>query len=292
MDSPFVVAPASGARVRTRLRVGAADHAVLLAVGTHLGSLASKDLMARCRDGRLDPKAKAESRKLRKRALTKESSSRWAGAITRTSEDGFELAWRNLVAHRRSLRRRTRALRRRLALPVGAGRGKARGYATMAEHAEKRRRLQVLEHRLGEVERRLAAGQVSVCRGGKALARNRHHLDQAGLTEARWQERWRSGRLFITADGEADKAWGNETIRFHPTDGWVELKLPRPLAQMANRPHGRYRLNCAVAFSHRGDEVAAQALSGAVRYDISYDPPSAGGTWTPRGSCSGKSRRR
>jgi len=27
-----------------------------------------------------------------------------------------------------------------------------------------------------------------------------------------------------------------------------------------------------VAFSHRGDEVAAQAASGAVRYDITFDP--------------------
>jgi len=27
-----------------------------------------------------------------------------------------------------------------------------------------------------------------------------------------------------------------------------------------------------VAFSHRGDEVAAQAASGALRYDVSYDP--------------------
>jgi len=40
---------------------------------------------------------------------------------------------------------------------------------------------------------------------------------------------------------------------------------------MANRPHGRYRLTCPVEFSHRGDEAAAQAASGAVRYDVSCD---------------------
>jgi hypothetical protein len=40
---------------------------------------------------------------------------------------------------------------------------------------------------------------------------------------------------------------------------------------------GRYRLSCPVGFSYRGDEVAAQAASGAVRYDISCDP--ARGRW-------------
>lgn len=45
-----------------------------------------------------------------------------------------------------------------------------------------------------------------------------------------WQQRWQASRLFICADGEADKWWGNETIRFHPDKGWVEIKLPGPLA--------------------------------------------------------------
>jgi hypothetical protein len=49
--APFVVAVPSGARVRTRLRVSAADAAVLRAAGRHLGSLASADLAARCREG-------------------------------------------------------------------------------------------------------------------------------------------------------------------------------------------------------------------------------------------------
>jgi hypothetical protein len=63
--------------------------------------------------------------------------------------------------------------------------------------------------------------------------------------------------MFITADGEADKNLGNETIRFHPDEHWLELKLPAPLAHLANRPHGRYRLDCGVTFPYRGDEVAA-----------------------------------
>lgn len=184
MGSPFVVAPPGGARVRTRLRADTDDDAVLRALGEHLGALASEDLMARCRERRLDAKGRAGSRRLRKRALTKESSSRWAGAITRTSEDGYQLSYRNLVAHRSSLRRRVRTIERRLALPIGKGRGRARGYATGAEHFAKRRRLNALEHRLGEVERRVDEGRVSVCRGGRALARTRHHLEEATMTEA------------------------------------------------------------------------------------------------------------
>src|SRR5438552_1586740 len=85
--APFVVAAPAGARVRTRLRVTAEDEAVLRAAGRHLGSLAGRDLAARVREGRLGPKGKAVSRRERKRALTALSSSRWAGAITRTSED-------------------------------------------------------------------------------------------------------------------------------------------------------------------------------------------------------------
>ena len=269
---PFVVAPPRGARVRTRLRVGEADGHVLRALGAHLGSLAGADLAGRCREGRLDVKERAASRRERKRALTADSSSRWAGAITRSSEDAFQLAWRNLVAEQRSLRARTGRIRRRLAVPVGKRQGRARGYATQVERFEKQRRLQVLEARLAEVEGRLADGRVSVVRGGARLAAIRHHLDEAGMTEEDWQERFRARRLFLTADGEAAKALGNETIRFHPDGHFLEVKLPAPLAHLANQPHGRYRLSCPVVFSYRGDEVAAQAHSGAVRYDISYDP--------------------
>ena len=66
-------------------------------------------------------------------------------------------------------------------------------------------------------------------------------------------------------------------MRWHPGEGWLEVKLPAPLAYLANRPHGRYRLSSMVGFTYRGDEVAAQAASGAVRYDISCDP--ASGRW-------------
>ena len=121
-----------------------------------------------------------------------------------------------------------------------------RGYATPAERHAKALRLQVLQARLARVDRQLAAGTVSVVRGGRALLRKRGNLAAAGLDEDQWRRQWASARLFLTADGEKDKAWGNETIRWHPGQGWLEIKLPVPLAHLANRPHGRYRLSCPV----------------------------------------------
>lgn len=84
------------------------DAQVLAALGGHLGSLAGADLARRCSQGRLDAKGAAASRRQRKQALTAGCSSRWAGAITRTSEDAWGLAERNLIAEGRSLWRLVR----------------------------------------------------------------------------------------------------------------------------------------------------------------------------------------
>src|SRR5262249_42419331 len=128
-----------------------------------------------------------------------------------------------------------------------------------------------------DVESDLASGRVSVVRGGKALLHKRNNLQDANLTPARWRRRWDAQRLFLTADGEKDKTWGNETIRWNPHQRWLVIRLPSALAHLANQPHCRYRLSCPVEFTYRGDEVAAQAATGAVRYDISHDPES--GRW-------------
>jgi hypothetical protein len=209
---------------------------------------------------------------VRKRALTGQSSSRWAGAITRASEDAWPLAARNQAAERATLKARLRRIEARLAVPAGNKTGRVSGYATPAERHAKTLRLKALKGRLARVERQTADGRVSVTRGGRRLLRARLNLQDAGLTERQWRQRWEAAWLFITADGEKDKAWGNETIRWNPDEGWLEVKLPAPLARLANRPHGRYRLSCEVAFAYRGDEVAAQAATGPIRYDISYDP--------------------
>ena len=259
---------------------------MLWQVRAWLGSLAGRDLAARCREGRLDAEGRAKSRAVRKQALTADSSSRWAGAITRTSDDQYRRAEQNLWDERASLLARIRRIEARLAVPVGqcVGRGRRRvcGYADTAERHSKTLRLQTLRTRLGEVETRLAAGRVSVVRGGKALAHKRNNLDVAGVSKAQWRQEWEAARLFLTADGEKGKTWGNETIRWNPDQQWLEIKLPAPLAHLANRPHGRYRLSYPVTFPYRGEQVAAQAATGAVRYDISQD--AASGRWYLHGS--------
>jgi IS605 OrfB family transposase len=252
--------------------VSARDAEVLETVGTHLGSLAGRDLALRCAEGQLNAKGKAESRAVRKRALTADSTSRWAGAITRTSEDAYRLAEQNLRAEKTSLTSRIHSIETRLAVPVGRKVGRVRGYATPAERYAKAIRLQTLKRRLTRVERQLRAGTVSVVRGGKALLRQRNNLAAAGLTARQWRREWEASRLFLTADGEKDKACGNETIRWNPDAGWLEIKLPAPLAHLANQSHGRYRLSSAVEFGYRGDEVMAQASTGAIRYDITRCP--------------------
>jgi len=276
---PFAAAGPAGARVRTRLRVTPGDAAVLAAAGVHLGSLASADLAARCREGRLDAKGRAVSRAARKRSLTAGASSRWAGAITRTSEDAWQLADRNLRAERASLRARARTIESRLKIPSGTRQGRLRGYATAAERFEKQRRLQALRTRQAGVEKRITAGRVSVCRGGRRLAKARHGLAGAGKSTEQWRREWDAGRWFLTADGEAGKRLGNETVRWHPDQGWLEVKLPAPLAHPVNAPHGRYRLECPVSFPYRGDEVAARrpaARSGTT------SPMTPGGILVPR----------
>ena len=174
------------------------------------------------------------------------------------------------MAEAASLRARVGQIRDRLVIPTGTSRGRRRGYGDDAERFAKQRRLQVLEARLAEVEARLEEGRVSICRGGRALARVRHHLDDAALGEGAWRKRWEASRWFLCADGEASKAWGNETIRWHPDEEWFEVKLPAVLAGLANRPHNRYRVSSLVSFPYRGDEVAAQAATGSIRYDIIY----------------------
>lgn len=282
MSAPFLVALPSGARIRTRIPTSPTDEVMLTTVGEHLTRLIDQDLAVRVRQGR-EP-----DRTTRKRALTAASSSRWAGSITRTNDDQWNLSMRGLAAERNSLRTRIRVIEKRLAFPtrdrciafsrlLGFTTGKTprvnkTGYAHQSERAKKVQRLQVLQARLAAVEQRLSTGHLSICRGGKRLARTRHNLEEAGLTKAEWQERWWAERLFISADGDKEKNLGNETIRWDPQTGLLELRLPSPLAHLANQPHNRYSFSAPVWFSHRAAELAAQVMTGAVRYDISFDP--------------------
>ncbi|WP_406168085.1 transposase [Streptomyces canus] len=270
----FVVPGPAGVAVRDRLRVSAVDAAVLAEVGVFLGSLAAGDLAERSRQGP-GHGHDAASWAVRKRSLTGRSSARWAGSITKASHDQWGLARRGQAAHLAWLRRQITSIEARLARPLGAKADKrdglVRGYATRGEWHAKSRRLQTLKARLAVVEADRAAGRVRVVRGGKRLANTRHHLAAAGLDEQAWRQRWRAERMFLAADGESGKRFGNETIRVTDT-GRLSVKLPAPLAHLANAPHGRYVLDATVAFRHRRQEWLDRiTVNRAVAYRIHHD---------------------
>ncbi|MFI1565694.1 IS200/IS605 family accessory protein TnpB-related protein [Streptomyces sp. NPDC020490] len=277
LAAPFVVPGPSGVAVRDRLkRLSAEDERVLRLVGDHLGTLASRDLKARCAAG-LDHDS--EQWAARKRALTEASSSRWAGSITKATHDQWALARRGQLAHLQSLEAGVAVIAHRLSLPVGEkGAGRVPGgYRSRREWHAKARRLHVLTDRLKAVQADWQAGVVHVVRGGKRLLNTRHHLDAAQLTEEQWRIRWQAGRRFLQADGESGKRFGNETVRVTP-GGEISLKLPAPLAHLANAPHGRYVLAAKVAFAHRGEQWADRILANrAVAYRIHED--TARGRW-------------
>ncbi|WP_330248660.1 transposase [Streptomyces sp. NBC_00562] len=271
IDPPFGAVGPSGVALRDRLKhLTPKDEKVLRLVGEHQGRLASGDLKARCEAGH---KHDNDAWASRKRDLTEQSSSRIAGAITKATHDQYGLARRCLLAHVQSLEAGIRTLRHRLSLPIGE-KGNKRvpgGYRSKGEWFHKSRRLATLEHRLDVARDDWKTGDVRVVRGGRRLLKNRHNLHAAQLTEREWRQRWEAERWFLAADGESGKRFGNETIRVTP-DGEVSIKLPAPLAHLANSKHGRYVLTSKVAFAHRGDEWHDRTEANrAVAYRIHLD---------------------
>ncbi|MFF0476741.1 IS200/IS605 family accessory protein TnpB-related protein [Streptomyces sp. NPDC004284] len=274
---PFVVGGPSGVSVRDRLKgLTVEDEKVLRVVGAHMGSLASRDLARRVRDG-LDHST--DTWAARKRDLTAESSSRWAGSVTASTHDQWGLSRRAQHAHLQSLDAGIRMLRHRLSLPVGekGSRGRPGGYRSKHEWLHKSRRLAILEDRHEQVRAEREAGKVSVVRGGRRLLNQRHHLSVADKTLDQWRAEWETSRWFLTADGESGKRFGNETIRVTPA-GEISIKLPAPLAGLANAKHGRYVLVAKVSFPHRGEEWRDRVTGNrAVAYRIHLDTVS--GRW-------------
>ena len=133
LSPPFVVAAPEGARIRTSVFTAEAEHGVLAELGARLGCLANRDLAARCAPGR-GPKHKGRAE--RKRALTPQCSSRWAGSITRRTDDMWE---RQMLNYRDELvdkQAAVAAITERLAKPVG----ESGGYRTKQERFAKQQR--------------------------------------------------------------------------------------------------------------------------------------------------------
>ncbi|MFE3884719.1 IS200/IS605 family accessory protein TnpB-related protein [Streptomyces lydicus] len=277
ISRPFVADGPSGVSIRDRLRgLTAQDEKVLRLVGGHMGRLATLDLKARCADGL---EHSTDTWADRKRELTASSSSRWAGSVTSSTHDQWGLSRRAQHAHLQGLDAGIKTVRHRLSLPVGEKGSKRApgGYRSKHEWFVKSRRLAVLEKRRSVVAADRERGKVSVVRGGRKLANTRHNLAAAALNETRWRERWEAARWFLSADGESGKRCGNETIRITP-DGEISIKLPVPLAELANAKHGRYVLAAKAVFPYRGQEWRDRIEANrAVAYRVHLD--TASGRW-------------
>ncbi len=156
-------------RIRTRLRVSAADQAVTVALGTHLGRLARADLAKRSRAG-LDHDQKVWAE--RKQVITAKSFSRWAGAITKASNDAYATARRNQLRQQADLAKAIDALEEKVELAGHSaaelaelrasrpGRKLKFGYRSDRELAMKQARPQQLRAGKPSLDRDVKAGPV------------------------------------------------------------------------------------------------------------------------------------
>jgi hypothetical protein len=262
---PRVVTGPGAVTISGRLRTTPQDDEVLVAFGRLLDHLASSDLV-RALGGM--------NWNQRKRLLTPECSARWAGTITRETNDQIALSLRNLERSAAGHRAAITAIEERREIPLSeyAERKRKREplpYRSAAELYAKRLRLDALCSRLTDEERQIA-GRMRITRGGRALLRNRANLEAAGLTPVQWRTAWQMSRWQIAANGETGKTGGNETIRVDD-GGHVLIDLPPSLAHLANAPHHRYHTGGVVDFPYRGGERADCASAcRAVGYRIRY----------------------
>ena len=237
LTDPFVVGPPRAVSARTRLFPSDVDETVLREIGEHLGGLLCSDLATRCRLG-VGPKYLGRAK--RKRSLTPHCSSRWAGAITRTTDDMWERGLLNIEDLESRDRKEVAELDRRLVLPVGKGKKMKRGYATKGERYQKQRRRQKLAARLSDTEQRLAEGRLSIVLGGTRLARKRHNLQAAGITLEQWRHQWNAKRMFISADGETGKGvWQRDHQGGASRQRWIHSDYPPAFAFCSSVQHAR-----------------------------------------------------
>jgi IS605 OrfB family transposase len=298
-----VAAPA-GVSITTRLWTTNDDEHVLDLVAEHLGGLRRADLARVCRPVPLDPcpggatkrQARRDRLNTRKKALTAQSSARWANAIIAGNDTQYRLARDAQHRHIVGLRAAIATIDTRLARPTAdtltpeqrAARRKAKlpkGYATQAERFQKQRRLQRLRAELDRVTADRDSYRVRVVEGGKRRAKTRHNLCGADLTLCGWREEWDCTRYRIEALGSGDEPFGNLTVTVTP-DGEVSLRLPKPLEYLANAPHGRYVLCGTAVFSYRADEWRARITGGkSMSYTITRKHGRAGRYLTAAWAC-------
>nr|WP_089101143.1 hypothetical protein [Streptomyces hyaluromycini] len=234
----FVVPGPTGVAIRDRLKaLTSEDEKLLRLVGDHLGALASRDLKARCS---ARPEHDSVQWAQRKRFLTGDSSSRWAGSITKATHDQWALARRGRLAHIHSLQAGVRTIAHRLSLPVGeqGSRHAPGGYRSRQEWFAKSRRLNVLEDRLQAARADWQAGIVHVVRGGNRLLTTRH--DAAAVAIGRRALGHPSRRRTAPPRDNQSDRYGHRTVQARPDTPGCEGHRPRiPGPRTRSVPPGR-----------------------------------------------------
>jgi len=210
----------------------------------------------------LSAKQRAQSRRERKRAITAASSSRWAGAITRTSEDSWQLAWRNLVAERRTLASRIHRIERRLTVPVG----ERRGFKTRQESTRSAGASSTSDE---------LAGSNDASKTGESRSAGRIRLAKAvtiSMLPASAKPPGGSGGR-PSASSSAPTARPVSSSQpdgpLAPDEHWLELRLRSPRAPRQSSG-GRYRLSCPSS-SPTAVRRWRTGRERAVRYDVFFD---------------------
>lgn len=271
----YLVPPPSGIAIKTRVVPSGPDELCLRSLADHLGTLAGKDLVNAQKTG-----SEAVSWPDRKKAISADSSSRWAGAISRENNDQISLAQRSQMAHRDEMVAVIATITRKLAVKVGKS-AKIQvgsraitvpGYHDQDEHWRKRQRLQILQGELARVEADISAGKLHIVRGGKRLFKLGQNLEAAGLSAEQYQKLWWAARHKIAANGSHDEMCGNLTIRVAP-EGVCSILLPTALRNLSNTSDKKhYTLSAPVIFHYRQADWQAQlARGGALAYEIYYD---------------------
>jgi IS605 OrfB family transposase len=134
---------------------------------------------------------------------------------------------------------------------------------------QKKRRRNILSHRLSCLEKNQKLGIVPLCFGGKKLFRAQFHLEKNGFdSHQQWKERWETKRcseFFIL--GSKDEKSGNQTCTATIKEGGLTLRLRLPKA--LEEKHGKYLEIENINFAY-GMESILTSLNEPDGQAISY----------------------
>lgn len=254
----MVVGP-TGVSVGTRLRLDADEKILLRAVEKVLTSARAWDLPAAQRREKANDRSKALAERFG-------IPSRYAGTICVDNDAAVKAAKEHLWRDRKQLKQAIRTVEQRTSLPsrqLACGCRKrgckncGKGYSTEAIRVAKRQRLDALRADLAQVEKKIKDKHFTVCLGGKRLAKTRHHLEEAGLTEAQWSEEWERRRSFFASCGNTGKPGGNPCLTLLRSEAgahYLTVSVPRPVQRQLGVP-ARVRLRHPVPLHHHASEV-------------------------------------